>query len=102
MCHLYASTEPCRYDNVTRSVRLQGCVTSVRLEKEFWEILDTLAATQNLSTARFISQLYTEVIEEKGEVSNLASLLRVVCAIHLQSASDRVPDLVAVPRSACL
>ncbi|GHB18391.1 ribbon-helix-helix domain-containing protein [Salinicola rhizosphaerae] len=98
MCHLYASTETCRYDNVTRSVRLQGCVTSVRLEREFWEILDSLAASQKLSTARFISQLYSEVIEEKGEVSNLASLLRVVCAVHLQQSAELVP----LPRSACL
>lgn len=102
MCHLYASTAPARYENTTRSVRLQGCVTSVRLENAFWEILDALAASQNLSTARFISQLYSEVVEEKGEVSNLASLLRVVCAVHLQQTADLVPDLVAMPRSACL
>ena len=95
MCHLYASTAPARYENTTRSVRLQGCVTSVRLENEFWEILDALAAS-------FISQLYSEVVEEKGEVSNLASLLRVACAVHLQQTADLVPDLVAMPRSACL
>ncbi|KAA0018155.1 ribbon-helix-helix domain-containing protein [Salinicola corii] len=100
MCHLYASTDTRRYDNITRSVRLQGCVTSVRLENEFWEILDALAASQQLSTARFISQLYSEVIAEKGEVSNLASLLRVVCAVHLQQRQAMMP--APLPRSVCL
>ncbi|SDL49463.1 Predicted DNA-binding protein, contains Ribbon-helix-helix (RHH) domain [Modicisalibacter muralis] len=83
MCHVYASTDPQRYENTTRSVRLQGSVTSVRLENEFWEILDDLAAGQNLSTGQFISRLYGEVIADKGDVPNLASLLRVACAVHL-------------------
>lgn len=83
MCHVYASTDPQRYENTTRSVRLQGSVTSVRLENEFWEILDGLAAGQNLSTGQFISRLYGEVIADKGDVPNLASLLRVACAVHL-------------------
>lgn len=83
MCRVYASTDPQRYDSTTRSVRLQGCVTSVRLENEFWEILDTLASEQGMSAAQFISQLHAEVIEDKGVVPNLASMLRVACAVHL-------------------
>lgn len=85
MCRVYASTTPDRYECVTRSVRLQGCVTSVRLENEFWDILEELAAEQELSAGQFISQLYTEVIEERGEVGNLASLLRVSCAVYLNN-----------------
>lgn len=93
MCHVYASTDPQRYVSTTRSVRLQGSVTSVRLENEFWEILDCLAAEQGMSAGRFISKLYSEVIADKGEVPNLASMLRVACAVHLhlraESASGR-------------
>lgn len=88
MCHVYASTDPQRYESTTRSVRLQGLVTSVRLENEFWEILDGLAAEQGLTTARFISQLHGEVTAERGEVPNLASLLRVACAVHLHLRGD--------------
>ncbi len=40
MCQIYASTEPTRYDSEARSLRIQGSVTSIRLEKEFWSILD--------------------------------------------------------------
>lgn len=92
MCHVYASTDPSRYESTTRSVRLQGCVTSVRLENEFWEILDGLAADQGMSTGRFISKLYGEVIEDKGEVPNLASMLRVACAVHLHLRAGSTPE----------
>ncbi|TDB00399.1 DNA-binding protein [Halomonas marinisediminis] len=88
MCHVYASTEPERYECTTRSVRLQGSVTSVRLENEFWEILDQLAHDQQLSTGRFISELYGEVMATKGAVPNLASMLRVACAVHLHIRAE--------------
>ena len=86
MCHMYASTDPAKYECTTRSIRLQGSVTSVRLENEFWDILNEIAAGQNLTTVQFISELHQEVIEIRGEVPNLASLLRVACAIHQQNA----------------
>lgn len=90
MCRIYASTDPNLYECVTRSVRLQGCVTSVRLEREFWMILEELAAQEQLSAGQFISQLYSEVIAEKGEVGNLASLLRVACAVYLKNQTAAV------------
>lgn len=91
MCYVYASTDPQRYDSTTRSVRLQGSVTSVRLENEFWEILDTLAGEQSMSASQFISKLYEEVIADKGDVPNLASMLRVACAVHLHLHSQATP-----------
>jgi len=86
---MYASTDPARYGSTTRSVRLQGYVTSVRLENEFWDILDALAAEQSVSTSRFISQLHDEVVADRGEVGNLASLLRVSCAVYLHARAER-------------
>lgn len=98
MCHMYASTDPGRYDSTTRSVRLQGHVTSVRLENEFWSILDTLAAGQAMSTARFICQLHDEVMAERGEIGNLTSLLRVSCAVYLHAQAG--PAMTRRPRPA--
>lgn len=97
MCDVYASTDPEYYDSTTRSVRLQGYVTSVRLENEFWDILEALAAEEGLSTSRFIARLYDEVLAKKGEVRNLASMLRVACTVYLQrrragsAATERRP-----------
>lgn len=84
MCDIYAGTEPGLYEPVTRSIRLDGAVTSVRLERRFWDIIDELAAAEGLSTARFVSTLYGEVLERRGQVDNLASLLRVVCTVYLE------------------
>ena len=86
MCQLYASVPPEAYEPVTRSIRLHGQVTSIRLEARFWEILDGLAARQGLSTPRFVALLHDEVLELRGEVGNLTSLLRVVCTVHLGQA----------------
>lgn len=88
MCHVYASTDPDRYECTTRSLRLKGCVTSVRLENEFWEILDELARDQQMSAGQFISELYGEVLTTKGNVANLASMLRVACAVHLHIRAE--------------
>ena len=42
MCNIYSGTPQDRYDSDSRSIRIQGCVTSIRLENEFWEILDQM------------------------------------------------------------
>ena len=83
MCYIYAGTDPALYEYRTRSVRLHGFVTSLRLEHRFWDILDEMAAEQHMSTPQFLSTLHDEVIELRGEVGNFASLLRVVCTAHL-------------------
>jgi len=88
MCHVYSSTDPARYQCTTRSIRLQGYVTSIRLENEFWGILETLAAEQDMSAPQFISQLYDEVLAECGEMGNHTSMLRVACAVYLQKQAE--------------
>lgn len=87
MCHIYASIPPEAYEPVTRSVRLHGQVTSIRLEARFWEIIDAMATSQGMSTPRFVTTLYDEVLELRGTVGNFTSLLRVVCTVHLDAAS---------------
>lgn len=82
MCDIYASTDPALYECATRSVRINGMVTSVRLEARFWQILDRMAEEEGLSTPRFLGVLHDEVMERRGEVGNFASLLRVVCTTY--------------------
>lgn len=84
MCEIYTSTAAERYQCTTRSVRLQGYVTSIRLENEFWDILDALAGEQGMTAPQFISELYDEVVDKRGAVKNHTSMLRVVCAVYLK------------------
>lgn len=85
MCHIFASTDPALFAPVTRSVRIAGVVTSIRLEAMFWSLLDEIAVSQQMPTARFLSTLYDEVIDLRGEIGNFASLLRVICSRHVEA-----------------
>lgn len=83
MCEIYASTPPTEYEQITRSIRINGAVTSIRIERRFWTILDELAEEEQNSTAKFITKLHNEAYNLNGEISNFASLLRVVCTTYL-------------------
>lgn len=88
MCQIFAGQSPSNYSFETRSVRLMGHPTSVRLEAKFWVILEQLAVEQNMPMAKFLSALYEEAAEIHGEVSNFASLLRCCCINFLDPSFD--------------
>ena len=67
MCQMFAGQDQERYESVTRSLRLNGQSTSIRLERSFWHIVDQIAAEEQLSTPAFISKLHAEVLEIHGE-----------------------------------
>jgi predicted DNA-binding ribbon-helix-helix protein len=79
MCHLFASQCPDSYAFETRSIRLNGQSTSIRVEKVFWEILEDIAAAEGMSVPRFISTLHQEILLLRGEVPNFTSHLRCIC-----------------------
>lgn len=91
MCHLFAGIPPENYDGETRSVRLSGHVTSIRLEAAFWRTLDDLAESQGLTLPKFLSKLHDEVLELQGGVKNFTSLLRCACLVHLEHANSIRP-----------
>ena len=87
MCNLFLSQDPATYAAETRPVRIHGHATSIRLEAAFWEILEQIAAREEMSVARFVSVLHDEILERQGEVPNFASFLRV-CCLHWLSNQD--------------
>jgi len=92
MCQIFAGQDPAGYAYVTRSIRLAGHATSIRLESAFWEILDEIAAAQGMTTPRFLSTIYDEVLDLHGGISNFTSLLRVACVLYMKDP-NRVLDL---------
>ena len=84
MCQIFAGQAPERYASETRSVRLGGHVTSVRLEKAYWDILEDVAEDQDMPLAKFLTTLHDEVLELQGEVQNFTSLLRCACLTYIQ------------------
>lgn len=95
MCQVFANQDATIYQTVTRSVRLNGFSTSIRLEALFWSILDQIAAQEGMTTPRFISTLYDEVQELRGSVGNFTSLLRVTCASYIEKHHMNQPVTLA-------
>jgi len=89
MCRLFASQTPGSYAFETRSIRLNGQSTSIRLEKIFWEILEQVSAREHMSVPRFISTLHSEVLLVWGEVANFTSHLRCICLVAVEEGRAR-------------
>lgn len=89
MCEIYAGQDPDRYRPINRSVRIGGHSTSIQLEAAFWVLLDEIAESQGLSTAKFLSTLYDEALEINGSIPNFASLLRTSCLIYLMNSAKQ-------------
>lgn len=87
MCEIFAGQDPARYAYETRSLRLNGYSTSIRLEAAFWAALEDIAAGQGFTLPQFISTLHAEVLERHGEVRNFTSLLRCACLVHAQNCA---------------
>ena len=84
MCRMYAEQVPDRYALTTRRLRLNGQSTSIRLENTFWQILDDIAAGEEMTTPAFMSKLHSEVLELHGEPVNFSSVLRCTCLIYME------------------
>lgn len=82
MCRVLTAQSTQRFSKISRSVRISGHSTSVRLEAAFWQVLEDIARMEGLSTSKLISELYDEALELHGGMSNLASMLRTVCLIY--------------------
>lgn len=82
MCQVFAGQDPRNYESVTRSIRLSGHSTSIRLERSFWATVDEIAAGEAMTTPQFLAKLHDEVLDLHGEVRNFASLLRCACLVH--------------------
>jgi predicted DNA-binding ribbon-helix-helix protein len=94
MCRIFSGQDPSNYDSETRSVRIGGHVTSIRLEKLFWQTLEELASSQTMTMPQFISKLHDEVLELRGDLKNFSSLLRCCCLIYLSNSGAK-PGIAA-------
>ncbi|MDX1756124.1 MAG: ribbon-helix-helix domain-containing protein [Marinobacter sp.] len=96
MCELYVKADPILYESRSRSLRIRGVVTTLRLENQFWDILQEIAEVDCMTTSQLISKLYDEVTQLRGEVDNFASFLRVSCTRYLAQRDARAVPLMTV------
>ena len=96
MCEVFAGQPKENYEPITRNLRLNGQSTSIRLERSFWDIIDSMASAEGVSTPSFLSTLQSEVIEIHGEAKNFTSLLRCACIKKIQlSMNDQNQSVLA-------
>lgn len=97
MCEVFISADPQSYDSRTRSVRLHGVVTSIRLENLFWQVLEEIARRDGMGVVQLIEKLYDELVAARGAVGNFASFLRVSALRYEALLVDgRIPADTAV------
>jgi predicted DNA-binding ribbon-helix-helix protein len=98
MCEIFISADPASYESRTRSVRLHGVVTSIRLEQLYWDVLEEIARRDSMSVVHLIEKLYDELVAARGGVGNFTSFLRV-SALRYEAlvAQGRIPADVGVP-----
>ena len=98
MCEIFISANPESYESRTRSVRLHGVVTSIRLENLHWEVLDEIAARDGMSVTQLSEKLHDELVRARGAVGNFASFLRVSALRYMAlGARQRIPADLGVP-----
>ncbi|RMU03522.1 hypothetical protein ALP34_04090 [Pseudomonas savastanoi pv. glycinea] len=67
----------------SKSVRLNGLTTCLRLENVYWNILSGIASSNECSVNAVLSYIDREVHLRHGGVKNFSGLIRVVCVAHL-------------------
>jgi predicted DNA-binding ribbon-helix-helix protein len=77
MCEYFVKADPIQYEQRTRTIRIHGVLTSIRLENMVWDILAEMAEAERCTTNALIVQFHDEILAHRGEVPNFASFLRV-------------------------
>jgi predicted DNA-binding ribbon-helix-helix protein len=94
MCRLFIGANSQLWESQTRSIRMDGMVTSVRLETMFWTVLEEVAAKDDMNVPQLLHQLYNESIDAGHDLGNFTSFLRVCCLrfIELQLKGLLAPN----------
>ena len=88
MCQLFINADSQLWAYRTKSLRIDGVVTSIRLEEFFWDILDELAFRDKMTVNQMITKLYHESLDADYDISNFTSFLRVCASRYLSLIAD--------------
>jgi predicted DNA-binding ribbon-helix-helix protein len=84
MCEYFVKADPIQYEQRSRTIRIHGVLTSIRLENMAWDILAEMAEDEGCTTNSLIVKFHDEILVHRGEVHNFASFLRVTCMRFLR------------------
>ena len=96
MCEYFVKADPIQYEQRSRTVRIHGVLTSLRLENMVWDILAEMAEEERCTTNALVVRFHDEIMAHRGEVPNFASFLRVTSMRYLRrklTAAERAAGL---------
>ncbi|MFD2643099.1 ribbon-helix-helix domain-containing protein [Pseudomonas japonica] len=70
---------------LSRSVRLNGFATCLRLENIYWAVLERIAQANGCTVNSVLSHVDREVHLRHGGVKNFSGLVRVICVVFLMN-----------------
>lgn len=88
MCQLFINADNQLWAYRTKSLRIDGVVTSIRLETFFWDILEELSFRDQMTVNQMITKLYHESLDADHDISNFTSFLRVCASRYLSLIAD--------------
>ncbi|WP_258307726.1 ribbon-helix-helix domain-containing protein, partial [Vibrio vulnificus] len=88
MCKLFVRGNQALWSSVTRSLRIDGVVTSIRLENFFWNTLEEISHREQMTVNKMITKLYFESLDADLDMGNFTSFLRVCCSRYLSLIAD--------------
>ncbi len=104
MCQLFINADSELWKSRTKSLRIDGVSTSIRIENFFWSTLKEIAVRDRMTVSQLITKLYYESIDAEHDLGNFTSFLRVCCARYLSligageisaSLDEELNDIVA-------
>jgi predicted DNA-binding ribbon-helix-helix protein len=95
MCEYFVNADPILYESRTRTVRIRGLSTSLRMENFIWDTLARMAQAEGLTTNALIVQFHDEILRHRGDVANFSSFLRVTCLRFLSRRCDELEQALA-------
>jgi predicted DNA-binding ribbon-helix-helix protein len=98
MCKLFIGANEKLWNSSTRSLRIDGMVTSVRLENYFWHTLTEISSRDDLNIPQLLAKLYHESIDVGHDLGNFTSFLRVCCMRYLAlQLNGNIPTDLSIP-----
>lgn len=88
MCQLFIGADSSLWASRTKSLRIEGVATSIRIENFFWSTLEEIAFRDTMTVNQLITKLYFEALDADHDVGNFTSFLRVCCTRYLSLTAD--------------
>lgn len=102
MCDYYVNADPILYESRTRTVRIRGISTSIRMENFVWDVLARMAAEEGVTTNALVVQFHDEILRNRGDVQNFTSFLRVTCLRFLSRQCNNLELALAETQEAVI